>query len=108
MRVSSILLNVSMTMVFVHVLNRAGIIHNIYKYQELHSHRIACSFSLLYTRFSIPYYSDALEIFILAAQLQQGDHFPSLSFKLLSGGSLTLPEDITTRYAAVLFYRGHW
>ena len=46
--------------------------------------------------------------FILAAQLQQGDHFPSLSFKFLSGGSLTLPEDITTRYAAVLFYRGHW
>ena len=55
-----------------------------------------------------PYFSDALEIFILAAQLQQGDHFPSLSFKLLNGGSLTLPEDITTRYAAVLFYRGHW
>ena len=99
-----------MTKVFVHVLKHTDIIHNHnrYKYQELHSRKIACNFYLLYTRFSVPYFSDALEIFILAAQLQQGDHFPSLSFKLLSGGSLTLPEDITTRYAAVLFYRGHW
>ena len=97
-----------MTKVFVHVLKYTGIIHHRYKYQEFHSRKIACNVSLLYTRFSIPYFSDALEIFILAAQLQQGDHFPSLSFKLLNGGSLTLPEDITTRYAAVLFYRGHW
>ena len=24
------------------------------------------------------------------------------------GGTLTVPDDITTPYAIVLFYRGHW
>ena len=99
-----------MTKVFVHALKHVVIIHHHDRdrYQEFHSRRIVYHFPLLYTRFSVPYCPDGLEIFILATQLQQGDHLPSLSFKLLSGGSLTLPEDITTRYAAVLFYRGHW
>ena len=44
----------------------------------------------------------------MTLQLQQGDHFPSLPFKLVSGENITIPDDIPTRYAAVLFYRGHW
>ena len=44
----------------------------------------------------------------MASKLQQGDHFPSLTFKLVSAGTITLPDEMPTRYAAVLFYRGHW
>ena len=41
-------------------------------------------------------------------KLQQGDRFPSMTFKTVDGGQLTLPQDMPGRYAAVLFYRGHW
>ena len=41
-------------------------------------------------------------------KLQQGDRFPSLTFNLVGGGQLTLPQDMPGRYATVLFYRGHW
>jgi hypothetical protein len=44
----------------------------------------------------------------MTPKLQQGDHFPSLTFDLIDGGQVTLPGDISTRYAAILFYRGHW
>ena len=44
----------------------------------------------------------------MTEMLQQGDRFPSVALKLVDGGSLQLPADITGRYAAVLFYRGHW
>jgi len=44
----------------------------------------------------------------VGVQLQQGDHFPSVSFKFASGETITFPDDIPTRYAVVLFYRGHW
>ena len=44
----------------------------------------------------------------MSRKLQQGDRFPSLTFNLIDGGSITLPKDIPTRYAAILFYRGHW
>jgi len=40
--------------------------------------------------------------------LQQGDRFPALTLKLLSGGALTVPGDLPGRYLALLFYRGHW
>jgi peroxiredoxin len=42
------------------------------------------------------------------AKLQQGDRFPSLTLKLVQGGTIRLPNEIPTRYAALLFYRGHW
>jgi hypothetical protein len=41
-------------------------------------------------------------------KLQQGDRFPALTLKLVQGGTIRLPDEIPTRYAAVLFYRGHW
>jgi peroxiredoxin len=44
----------------------------------------------------------------MASKLQQGDHFPSLTLKLVSGETVTIPEEMPGRYAAVLFYRGHW
>ena len=44
----------------------------------------------------------------MASKLQQGDRFPSMTLTLVDGTMVTLPEDIPNRYAAVLFYRGHW
>jgi hypothetical protein len=44
----------------------------------------------------------------MGEKLQQGDRFPSLTLKLVQGGTVRLPDEIPTRYAAVLFYRGHW
>ena len=41
-------------------------------------------------------------------KLQQGDRFPSITLNLVSGGQVNLPQDMPGRYAAVLFYRGHW
>ncbi|MCZ6790136.1 MAG: hypothetical protein O7D33_09430 [Chloroflexi bacterium] len=42
------------------------------------------------------------------AKLQQGDRFPSLTLKLVGGGTMRVPEEMSTRYLALLFYRGHW
>jgi len=36
------------------------------------------------------------------------DTFPSVELSLVGGGALTVPEEIATDYAIVLFYRGHW
>jgi hypothetical protein len=44
----------------------------------------------------------------MGEKLQQGDRFPSLTLKLVQGGTVRLPDEMPTRYAAVLFYRGHW
>ncbi len=44
----------------------------------------------------------------MASQLELGDTFPDLTLKLPGGEQLSLPQDIDTPYAVVLFYRGHW
>ncbi len=44
----------------------------------------------------------------MGPKLQQGDRFPAITLKLLSGGTLRLPEEMSSRYLALLFYRGHW
>ena len=36
------------------------------------------------------------------------DKFPTMELTLTGGGTLTLPEGLSTAYAIVLFYRGHW
>ena len=41
----------------------------------------------------------------MAEKLQQGGKFPSMTFDLVGGGKLRIPEDMPGRYAAVLFYR---
>ncbi len=44
----------------------------------------------------------------MGTKLQQGDRFPPLTLRLLSGRVLRLPEEIPSRYLALLFYRGYW
>ena len=44
----------------------------------------------------------------MANKLQQGDRFPTLDLKLVSGETIRLPNEMPGRYAALLFYRGHW
>ena len=44
----------------------------------------------------------------MSEKLQQGDRFPPITLNLIDGGELTLPEDMTSRYLAVMFYRGVW
>jgi len=41
-------------------------------------------------------------------KLVQGDKLPQITLNLIDGGSLTLPEEMPTRYVALLFYRGNW
>ena len=41
-------------------------------------------------------------------KLEQGDHLPTLTLNLVGGGKVVLPDEIPNRYAALLFYRGHW
>jgi hypothetical protein len=44
----------------------------------------------------------------MGEKLQQGDRLPPISFDLIDGGTLSLPTDMSSRYLAVLFYRGVW
>lgn len=44
----------------------------------------------------------------MGEKLKSGDRLPSFSLNLVGGGSKTLPDDIDTDFAVVLFYRGHW
>lgn len=44
----------------------------------------------------------------MADMLQQGDRFPSLTLNMVGGGSMKFPQEIPSRYVALLFYRGHW
>ncbi len=44
----------------------------------------------------------------MGEMLQSGSKLPSMTFKTVDGGNITLPDDIPTRYGAILFYRGHW
>ena len=44
----------------------------------------------------------------MGQKLQQGDRFPSIDLRLVSGERVTMPADMPGRYVAQLFYRGHW
>ncbi len=41
-------------------------------------------------------------------KLDAGDQLPDLTIKVGETQTINLPGDITTDYAIVLFYRGHW
>ena len=41
-------------------------------------------------------------------KLQQGDRFPSLTLNSVDGSTVQFPQEAPGRYAALLFYRGHW
>ena len=44
----------------------------------------------------------------MGEKLQQGDRFPALTLTLVDGGAFQFPGEMPGRYAALLFYRGHW
>ncbi len=44
----------------------------------------------------------------MSEKLIQGDRLPQLRFDLIGGSQLTLPEDMESRYLALLFFRGAW
>ena len=44
----------------------------------------------------------------MAEKLGAGAAFPSLQLTLTSGETLTVPDQMDTRYKVILFYRGHW
>ena len=44
----------------------------------------------------------------MGEKLLQGDRLPKVTFQLLNGETITLPDDAPTLYTALLFYRGHW
>ena len=41
-------------------------------------------------------------------KLVQGDKIPQITFDLIDGRSITLPDEFPSRYLALLFYRGNW
>lgn len=41
-------------------------------------------------------------------KLDAGDVLPDLTLNVGESDKINLPGDITTDYAIVLFYRGHW
>lgn len=41
-------------------------------------------------------------------KLQQGDRLPTITLRLTDGGTLALPAAMSSRYLALLFYRGLW
>ena len=44
----------------------------------------------------------------MGEKLQQGDRLPEISLNLIDSNTLTLPEAMSSRYLALLFYRGVW
>ena len=37
-----------------------------------------------------------------------GDRFPAMTLTLTDGGTVSLPDDLSSDYSVILFYRGHW
>ena len=44
----------------------------------------------------------------MAHKLDAGDRFPAMTLTLAGGGTVSLPDDLSSDYSAILFYRGHW
>ena len=44
----------------------------------------------------------------MADKLQQGDRLPAITLTLTDGSALALPAAMSSRYLALLFYRGLW
>ena len=44
----------------------------------------------------------------MSRKLEAGDQFPQITLNVEDGTTVTLPDDIGTPQAIVLFYRGHW
>ncbi len=44
----------------------------------------------------------------MADKLRAGETLPRLTLDLVGGRSVTLPDDLSTDFGVVLFYRGYW
>ena len=44
----------------------------------------------------------------MGTKLNMMDQFPDVTLTSTAGDEIRLPEDISSSYAIVLFYRGHW
>lgn len=44
----------------------------------------------------------------MATKLVQGDKLPRITLNLTDGRTVALPDEINSRYVALLFYRGNW
>ena len=44
----------------------------------------------------------------MTRKLEAGDQFPQINLNIVGGSAITLPDDIDTDHAIILFYRGHW
>ena len=44
----------------------------------------------------------------MADKLRDGDTFPRMKVETVAHGALSIPGDLKTRYAVLLFYRGYW
>lgn len=44
----------------------------------------------------------------MTQKLGAGDPFPPMTLTLTGGGEIRLPDDLTSDYNVILFYRGHW
>ena len=44
----------------------------------------------------------------MGEKLKAGDKLPSIVLDLVGGGDVTLPGGLSTDFAVVLSYRGHW
>ena len=44
----------------------------------------------------------------MAQKLGPGDRFPDMTLRLTGGSAVRLPDDLSSEYNVILFYRGHW
>ncbi len=44
----------------------------------------------------------------MGKKIDKGGQFPEIELSIAGGGKLSIPSEIDTPYAFVLFYRGHW
>ena len=44
----------------------------------------------------------------MAQKLDAGDRFPDMTLTLTGGGAVSVPDDLSSDYNVILFYRGHW
>jgi len=52
--------------------------------------------------------TDAEERDFKLEKLDAGASFPGMTLAKVLGDEIALPDDISSRYEIVLFYRGHW
>ncbi len=44
----------------------------------------------------------------MGTKLRSGDTLPPITLDLVGGGSLQVPDDLSTDFGVLLLYRGHW